>query len=198
MSNSNTINIGNGNTIGDVNVNAGSGVVNTGTFDGELVYTLANDNSIIDFMKEWFGTTEKEETVQQVLDTKSEPKLFEVQTAAWSEQIKVNKVVQASITGDTIVAEAPEKFVPNEGSILNGGKSNDTINGKIGWDIIEGGEGSDFVHGGNGRDVITGGAGEDELWGDFGLNTYKSEKDGYKDLLIKSDHYVYNLLNNSH
>ena len=47
--------------------------------------------------------------------------------------------------------------------------------------------------------MITGGAGGDELWGDFGLNTFKSEKDGQKDLVvIKSDHYVYNWLNNSY
>ena len=46
--------------------------------------------------------------------------------------------------------------------------------------------------------TITGGSGGDELWGDFGLNTFKSEKDGQKDLVvIKSDHYVYNWLNNA-
>ena len=60
------------------------------------------------------------------------------------------------------------------------------------WDIIDGGDGSDFIHGGNGRDVITGGSGGDELWGDFGLHTFKSEKDEHKDLVVnKSDHYVY-------
>ena len=63
---------------------------------------------------------------------------------------------------------------------------------------IDGGNGSDFIHGGNGRDVITGGAGGDELWGDFGLNTLRV-KGRTKDLVvIKSDHYVYNWLNNSY
>ena len=113
--------------------------------------------------------------------------------------VKVNKIVQASNNGDTIRAEAPEKFVAAIGSVLNGGQEGDIVEGMIGWDIIDGGDGSDFIHGGNGRDVITGGSGGDELWGDFGLNTFKSEKDGQKDLVvIKSDHYVYNWLNNSY
>ena len=67
---------------------------------------------------------------------------------------------------------------------------------KAGWDIIDGGANDDYIRAGNGRDIITGGLGNDELWGDFGWNTYTSEKDGYRDLIvIKSDEYLVNWLN---
>jgi Ca2+-binding RTX toxin-like protein len=76
-----------------------------------------------------------------------------------------------------------------------GGSGNDQIWGKAGWDILDGGAGKDFIRAGNGRDIITGGAGADELHGDFGWNTFKSEKDGFSDLIaIKSDEFVSNWL----
>jgi len=70
---------------------------------------------------------------------------------------------------------------------------NDYLHSGFGNDIIDGGDGNDLIHGGNGADVITGGAGRDELHGDFGWNTYKSERDGVSDLIaIKSDQYLVN------
>ena len=71
---------------------------------------------------------------------------------------------------------------------MTGDSRDEIIKGLAGWDIIDGGVGDDLIHGGNGRDVITGGVGSDELHGDFGWNTYKDQRDGYKDLIaIKSD-----------
>jgi len=82
---------------------------------------------------------------------------------------------------------------PRVGSVLNGGAGKDVISGRAGWDVMDGGDDNDLIHGGNGRDIITGGAGRDELHGDFGWNTYKSEKDGVSDLIaIKSDQYLSN------
>ena len=171
----------------------------TGEWTGNVFFNLPSTASISDITKQWFGSTSTSETKAQILDVNSDPQLLDVATRTWSKKVKVNKVVQASNNGDTIRAEAPEKFVPAIGSVLNGGQSRDIVEGMIGWDVIDGGAGSDFIHGGNGRDVITGGSGGDELWGDFGLNTFKSEKDGQKDLVvIKSDHYVYNWLNDSY
>ena len=197
--NNNNVHIGDNNTLGDVNVNAGSGSTNTGEWTGKIFFELPSSATISDITKQWFGSTNTARTKAQTLDINTDPQLLDVATKTWSKKVKVNKIVQASNNGDTIRAEAPEKFVPAIGSVLNGGQARDIVEGRIGWDIIDGGNGSDFIHGGNGRDVITGGAGGDELWGDFGLNTFKSEKDGQKDLVvIKSDHYVYNWLNNSY
>lgn len=80
--------------------------------------------------------------------------------------------------------------------MLNGAGGKDVVMAKAGWDIIDGGANDDYIRAGNGRDIITGGLGSDELWGDFGWNTYTSEKDGYRDLIaIKSDEYLVNWLN---
>ena len=166
---------------------------------GDVFFNLSDSVDISSIAKQWFGGSPGDKLKSQILGSDTSSKLLNVTTKAWAKKVKVNKIVQASSNGDTITAEAPEKFVPAIGSILSGGKSKDIVQGKTGWDIIDGGDGSDFIHGGNGRDVITGGAGGDELWGDFGLNTFKSERDGQKDLVvIKSDHYVYNWYNNSY
>ena len=197
--NNNNVNIGDKNTTGDINVSAGSGSINTGEWAGKVFFELPRTANISDISKKWFGSTNTARTKAHTVDITNDPQLVHVTTETWSKKVKINKIVQASSNGDTIRAEAPEKFVPAIGSVLNGGQSQDIIEGMIGWDIIDGDDGSDFIHGGNGRDVITGGSGGDELWGDFGLNTFKSEKDGQKDLVvIKSDHYVYNWLNNSY
>ena len=168
-------------------------------WDGDVFFNLTDSTDISLITKQWFGGSPGDKLKSQILTSDTSSKLLDVSTKTWSKMVKVNKIVQASNNGDTIRAEAPEKFVPAIGSVLNGGQEGDIVEGMIGWDIIDGGDGSDFIHGGNGRDVITGGSGGDELWGDFGLNTFKSEKDGQKDLVvIKSDHYVYNWLNNSY
>ena len=159
---------------------------------GDVFFNLSDSTDISSIAKQWFGGSPGDNLKSQILGSDTSSKLLDVTTKAWTKKVKVNKIVQASNNGDTITAEAPEKFVPAIGSVLNGGKSKDIVQGKTGWDIIDGGDGSDFIHGGNGRDVITGGSGGDELWGDFGLNTFKSEKDEHKDLVVnKSDHHVY-------
>ena len=77
--------------------------------------------------------------------------------------------------------------------IIYGGIGNDYIHGGFENDELYGGDGNDVIRGGNGIDIITGGAGKDELHGDFGSNIYKSDKDGFSDLIaIKSDQYLSN------
>ena len=76
---------------------------------------------------------------------------------------------------------------------MQGGNGNDQLWGKAGWDILDGSAGNDLIRAGNGRDILIGGLGADELHGDFGWNTYKSEQDGFSDLIaIKSDQYLVN------
>ena len=172
---------------------------NSGEWTGNTFFNLKNPGNISGITKQWFGSGEAETTKSEIIDIEGNPQLLDVSTKTWNRKVKINKIIQASNKGDTIKAESPEKFVAAVGSVLNGGSSGDVVEGRIGWDIIDGGAGSDFIHGGNGRDVIAGGAGGDELWGDFGLNTFESEKDGSKDLIvIKSDHYVYNWLNDNY
>lgn len=116
-------------------------------------------------------------------------------------RLKPMRVVQAGEGNDQL--EAPQidfslKLAEDafQGSIIDGGAGNDRIQCKAGWDIVGGGDGDDFIRAGNGRDIITGGRGNDELWGDFGWNTYTSERDGYTDkIVIKSDEYLVNWLN---
>jgi hypothetical protein len=115
---------------------------------------------------------------------------------SWSGMVGINFVANTSDNGEIIAAEQIDFNLPDIfGSVIQGGKGNDVIMGKAGWDILDGGGGNDLIHGGNGRDIITGAAGSDELWGDFGWNTYKSEKDGFSDLIaIKSDQFLVNWL----
>jgi len=126
----------------------------------------------------------------------TETKILDVVTNTWSDKVQVNRVSRATDKGDTLEALAPDSAVTTPtGSVLAGGKGADIIMGKLGWDNLEGGEGDDLIHGGNGRDIISGGSGRDELWGDFGWNTFKSEKDGFSDLIVvKSDQWVFNWL----
>ena len=118
-----------------------------------------------------------------------------VTTPTWSDTIQVKTVARASNSGSRVDSEQVDFGSATQGSLLLGGSGNDQIWGKAGWDILDGGAGKDFIRAGNGRDIITGGAGADELHGDFGWNTYKSEKDGFSDLIaIKSDEFVSNWL----
>ena len=117
-----------------------------------------------------------------------------ISSISWEGSIKVNLFAKASDQGETVYAKQIDFNSPDtHGSVIQGGKGSDVLMSKAGWDILDGGAGNDLIHGGNGRDIITGGSGSDELWGDFGWNTYKSEKDGYADLVaIKSDQWLEN------
>lgn len=135
-------------------------------------------------------------TPSNALSKEVSDKALTINASSWSGSIKINLAAKASDNGDTITGKQID-FNSSDtfGSVLQGGKGNDVIKGLAGWDIIDGGAGNDLVHGGNGRDIITGGTGADELWGDFGWNTYKSEKDGSSDLIaIKSDQFLVNWL----
>ena len=123
-------------------------------------------------------------------------KTLTINASSWSGSIKINLAARLSDNGETINAKQIDFNDPDVfGSVIQGGNGNDVLMGKAGWDILDGGAGNDLIHGGNGRDIITGGTGSDELWGDFGWNTYKSEKDGSSDLLVvKSDQWLENWL----
>ena len=122
---------------------------------------------------------------------------LDIQASSWSGRVRLKSVVQAGSSGGQL--EAPQIQIPSPrptGSVINGSAGRDIILAKAGWDVIDGRAGDDYIRAGNGRDIITGGLGNDELWGDFGWNTYTSEKDGYRDLIaIKSDEYLINWLN---
>ena len=82
-----------------------------------------------------------------------------------------------------------------QGSNLYGGWGDDKLIGRMGSDFLYGGLGNDLIRAGIGRDVVGGGKGMDEIHGDFGWNTFRSEVDGYTDLLvIKSDEWLVNTL----
>ena len=70
------------------------------------------------------------ETKAQILDINSALNSW-MATRCLEQKVKVNKVVQASNNGDTIRAEAPEKFVPAIGSVLGGGQARDIVEGRI-------------------------------------------------------------------
>ena len=113
-----------------------------------------------------------------------------VTASTWSEEIKINAVIQTDSSGQigqALQVAKSDQFLP-EGSAINGTGSDDVLRGLAGWDLISSGSGNDLVHGGNGRDIIDGGSGSDELYGDSGT-TFLDQQDGSKDLIaIKSDH----------
>ena len=51
--NTNVVAIGDNNTIGDININAGNGVVNTGEWTGNVFFNLPSTASISDITKQW-------------------------------------------------------------------------------------------------------------------------------------------------
>jgi len=117
-----------------------------------------------------------------------------INASSWTGSIKINFAAKAAAQGERLDAKQID-FASSSptGSILQGGDGNDQLWGKAGWDVFDGGKGNDLIRAGNGRDILTGGSGADELHGDFGWNTYKSEKDGFSDLIaIKSDQHLSN------
>lgn len=104
--------------------------------------------------------------------------------------IKDFDVAGASFTSSNFL---PGLLVGNDE--ISGSPGNDTLVGFRGWDYIWGNTGDDIIYAGNGRDRLWGSSGSDILSGDFGLNTYEWEKDGYIDtIIIKSDQLSYNWL----
>ena len=157
-----------------------------------LYPSIRVDNSIgaSNIVGQWYWDAQQS-GVQDV----SDPYFMEIATTTWNDLIQVNRVGKTSDPGGALVARQVDQNNPKVGSVLSGGTGNDDIRGKAGWDFLSGGAGNDLIRAGNGRDIITGGPGADELHGDFGWNTYKSEKDGASDLIaIKSDHYLVNWL----
>ena len=129
-------------------------------------------------------------------NSESDKYSLSVKTSTWESPISINMIAKLDDSGIRIDAEQINFANPLiSGSLIQGGTGADAIWGKAGWDILDGGAGNDLIRAGNGRDIITGGSGSDELHGDFGWNTFKSEKDGFSDFIaIKSDEFVSNWL----
>lgn len=216
-----TINInGNNNGIANAGTFTNNGTINTGTqvtnitnttnnitnttVNNNYVYynsnnttnntwnTLLIDNpvKVRDVITQWFPSSQPIPQSRQLTETK----YLDVAASTWNDKVKLNSVAQAAATGSRL--DAPQVVFSadaKQGSLLNGDDGNDELWGKVGWDIFDGGKGNDLIRAGNGRDILTGGLGVDELHGDFGWNTYKSEQDGFSDLIaIKSDEFLTN------
>jgi Ca2+-binding RTX toxin-like protein len=180
------------NTTNNVNSNNTTNNVNSNnTLNTWNIFRVDATVKVADIVNQWFGTTAP--TAKQSQDI-TDTKLLDINASTWTDKIQINRVAKATDNGDTLEALMPDiGGDPRVGSVLNGGAGKDVISGRAGWDVLDGGDAEDLIHGGNGRDIITGGAGRDELHGDFGWNTYKSEKDGVSDLIaIKSDQYLSN------
>jgi hypothetical protein len=123
--------------------------------------------------------------------------LMDVAASSWSGKVRPNRVANKVNDPDGSIWAKQIEFGTGQysGSILIGTSGNDVLRGMAGWDIINGGDGDDLIRAGNGRDIITGGRGADELHGDFGWNTFTSERDDFVDtIVIKSDQYLFNWL----
>ena len=163
-----------------------SGTATIFNIDYPMVFATTTPSEITNTFLSGAGTITGESSLNYSLNN--------IKASSWTKTIALNLVAKASDNGDTITGKQID-FNSSDtfGSVIQGGKGNDKLYGKAGWDILDGGAGNDLIHGGNGRDIITGSAGSDELWGDFGWNTYKSEKDGSSDLIaIKSDQFLVN------
>lgn len=157
----------------------------------DYVYKLTSNSDTSGIVNSILGSSSN----QTVLSAEPINQSLSITASTWTGNIIINYVSRATNNGDRIDAKQVDLNSTNIGSILQGGNGNDQLRGKAGWDVLDGGAGNDLIRGGNGRDIITGGPGADELHGDFGWNTYKSEKDGASDLIaIKSDHYLVNWL----
>ena len=159
------------------------------------VYKFDSSITASDIVGQWFG--DNFSSVKQSKDV-TDVTFLDIHSSSWADRIQINRVVAASYRGDLIQAKQAGAAIssdsnPRVGSVLLGGSNNDIVRGLAGWDVVDGGRGDDLVHGGNGRDIISGGLGRDELHGDFGWNTFRSENDGYSDLIaIKSDQFLSN------
>ncbi len=176
----------------DINALSSIWVRETKEKDENILYKFDNKTNLKDLLPYWLESIETGNL--QIIDT-SKNKFLQVKTDTWSDIIKINRVSKS--TSHTKEVVQAKQIIFNQpirsGSLVHGSYSNETVRGLAGWDVLDSGAGDDLVHGGNGRDIITGGAGADELHGDFGWNTYRSEKDGASDLIvIKSDQHLSN------
>ena len=135
------------------------------------------------------------DSVKGTVDITDERRI-KVIASSWTDSIGIDRAVNSSSpVSEPLQGKQLDRnnWTGARGSVITGSFGDDVLRGLAGWDLIEGGAGNDLVHGGNGRDVISGHKGSDELHGDFGWNTYISEKDGFVDLIaIKSDHFLNN------
>ena len=157
-------------------------------------YYFAETDSANSIVLNWFASSIPDKSEYKDLSGQ----ILNITTNTWTEKIKINRIGNASNEGGLLQGrQNPAAYNRNisgkQGSILDGSLGKDTLRGLGGWDIIDGGGNDDLIHGGNGRDIIDGGVGADELHGDFGWNTFKSQEDGWRDLIaIKSDQYLSN------
>ena len=105
-------------------------------------------------------------------------------------------------TGDPTPPPPPESIAPSFPSVphiptdekmrirgdkfdnrLFGGDNRDRIRGLKGNDVIFGFEGDDLIRGGKGDDILSGGSGHDFITGGFGTNIFRSERDGFVDIV---------------
>ncbi len=158
----------------------------------EYIFTQAD--SADDVIRNWFESSSPIKAESKDLSGEK----LKIKANIWEDTIIINRISNASHSGDLLQAKqnpaAYDRSVSGkQGSILDGGQGKDILRGLGGWDIIDGNGNDDLIHGGNGRDIIDGGAGADELHGDFGWNTFKSQEDGWSDLIaIKSDQHLSN------
>ena len=165
------------------------------TEDPSKSYNFSLSSKASDIVGNWFSTS-----IPSASESKdiSDGSKLDITATTWSDEITINHVANASNDGGLLRAKqsaaAADRTIDGRiGSILDGAGGKDILHGLGGWDIIDGGGNDDLIHGGNGRDIIDGGVGADELHGDFGWNTFKSQEDGYNDLLaIKSDQHLSN------
>ena len=140
-----------------------------------------------DVVSQWFSQSAANSKVMDLTD----PRYLQITASSWSESIRLVSVGQAATAGDRVDATQIDFGEGWQGSVLNGADNGDVVWGRAGWDVLDGADGNDLLRAGNGRDILIGGPGEDELHGDFGWNTYRSEVDGYSDLIaIKSDEHM--------
>ena len=140
-----------------------------------------------DVVSQWFSQSAANSKVRDLTD----PRYLQITASSWSESIRLVSVGQAATAGDRVDATQIDFGEGWQGSVLNGADNGDVVWGRAGWDVLDGADGNDLLRAGNGRDILIGGPGEDELHGDFGWNTYRSEVDGYSDLIaIKSDEHM--------
>jgi len=78
-----------------------------------------------------------------------------------------------------------------EGTVLTGGASEDTLSGTTGFDLLRGNEGNDTISGLDGDDLLTGGLGDDRIDGGSGQDVLivSGVASGYR-LLMNGDDFI--------
>ena len=92
----------------------------------------------------------------------------------------------STLSLDKITLSSGDISGTNEGELLHGSASNNTISGNGGIDLLFGGDGNDTIQGGSGDDFIYGGAGNDLLNGGAGGDYLKGNSG--------ADYFVFDIL----